>query len=93
MAAICRAGLFGSGRLLLKNYQRRCEVTFAEIYRNRYKNDIDYYGYWCPSIMFAVDVAPNFDEKTEIFDNGNLIGCRGITCEQCWNQECTALSE
>lgn len=32
--------------------------------------------------------APGRDSETTVFEFENKItGCRGITCEQCWNQE------
>jgi hypothetical protein len=42
--------------------------------------------HFCPGGGF--DNAPTKDRKTAIYDHeGNTIGCRGIACEQCWNQE------
>ena len=46
----------------------------------------------CPAGV--LDNAPTKDRKTATYDpDGNTIGCRGITCEQCWNQECTVSLE
>ena len=30
-------------------------------------------------------VGPMIDRETAITDIDHAIGCRGITCEQCWN--------
>lgn len=37
----------------------------------------------CPS-QFCV--GPKIDDKTRKY-NGIVIGCRGITCVECWNKE------
>lgn len=29
----------------------------------------------------------NLDELSKVGDYGNIKGCKGITCEQCWNKE------
>jgi len=42
--------------------------------------------YSCPDDYF--DDGVRFDKRTEMKDeHGNRIGCHGITCEQCWNEE------
>ena len=46
--------------------------------------------YYCPAGFF--ENAPILDGKTVIHDgedgyDGPAIGCRGITCEECWAQE------
>ena len=39
----------------------------------------------CPS---WIGEELSVDNNTRIFDkNGNVIGCRGITCIECWYQE------
>jgi len=46
----------------------------------------DYLTLHCPDDYF--DDGVRFDKRTEMKDeHGNRIGCRGITCEQCWNKE------
>ena len=43
-------------------------------------------GETCPNFVF--DIGPELDAKTEVRgENDKVIGCRGITCEECWNQE------
>ena len=40
----------------------------------------------CPS---WIGEELSVDDNTRIFDkNDNVIGCRGITCIECWYQEC-----
>ncbi len=42
----------------------------------------------CPGAKTGIQSMPNFEERTHTEDNeGNVIGCRGITCEQCWNKK------
>ena len=42
----------------------------------------------CPVIILDEETAfPVLDPKTVRKENGRNIGCRGITCKQCWNQE------
>ena len=42
--------------------------------------------YRCPSIVSSI--APFADYYTLTYDKrGFVIGCRGITCVECWNQE------
>lgn len=42
---------------------------------------------YCPldKLVGAPKVA--FETSDRIFKDRKIIGCRGITCEQCWNQE------
>lgn len=47
--------------------------------RNLKKKDL--VSYMCPSIFGC---GPRYDEQTIAFDR---IGCRGITCHECWNKE------
>jgi hypothetical protein len=43
-------------------------------------------NYRCPSIIS--NIAPFVDYDTIIYNKrGFCVGCRGITCKQCWNQE------
>ena len=40
----------------------------------------------CPALIASI--APFADYYTLIYDKrGFVIGCRGITCVECWNQE------
>ena len=43
----------------------------------------------CPSAIFNnIEDRIYFDYNTVIKDeNDNIIGCRGITCVECWNKE------
>ena len=40
----------------------------------------------CP--CYIDNELPDLDDEIKMFNSdGNIIGCRGITCEECWNQE------
>lgn len=44
--------------------------------------------------VYIMDCCPYFldcgedylDEETKVGDDGNIKGCRGITCEECWDK-------
>lgn len=39
----------------------------------------------CPSL---IGEELHLDDDTQVLDkNDNVVGCRGITCIECWNQE------
>ena len=39
----------------------------------------------CPSL---IGEELHIDDDTQVLDkNDNVVGCRGITCIECWNQE------
>lgn len=39
----------------------------------------------CP---YFIDMGEdNLDDYSVIEENNKVIGCRGITCEECWNKE------
>jgi hypothetical protein len=39
----------------------------------------------CP---YCIDMGEdNLDEYSVVEKNNKVIGCRGITCEECWNKE------
>lgn len=54
-------------------------------------------GFECPKASFEelginVQGAPYRDPKTSVYDIENklenkIVGCRGIKCVECWNQE------
>jgi hypothetical protein len=63
-------------------------MTFAELYRWRYQDNVHCHGAWCPSTIYPnCFTAPYYDKETAIIDNRVVVGCRGITCEQCWDTE------
>ena len=41
----------------------------------------------CPGFVFSGDKTPIVDDDSAVFGAIAALGCRGITCEQCWNQE------
>lgn len=42
--------------------------------------------YECPGEILTCEGA-SLDPNTYISSDTGCVGCRGITCEQCWNQE------
>lgn len=68
-------------------------MTRLEKARGIYKNDI-VYTVWKNDVK-TFDCCPYFldcgeddlDTLSKVGDYGSIQGCRGITCEQCWNKE------
>lgn len=64
---------------------------------NKFKEDVINKEWWLggESEEFYLKACPYFldcglddlDEDTKVGDYGNIKGCRGITCERCWNKE------
>ena len=45
---------------------------------------------FCP---YDLDCSEDvLDENTKVGEYGNIKGCRGITCEQCWDKEFTEVT-
>ena len=64
----------------------RIKRAMKEYYDEYGKKPIkEYFIRYCPKSF--LDDAPALDEKTEVRRRHKIIGCRGITCEQCWNEE------
>lgn len=41
----------------------------------------------CPGKIFKNDLTLDFSSKRVDYSNAKILGCRGITCAECWNQE------
>lgn len=44
----------------------------------------------CPYFLLSEtgdEIIDDLDEYSKVGDYGNIRGCRGITCEECWNKE------
>jgi|LGOV01.1.fsa_nt_gb hypothetical protein len=68
----------------------RLEKLAQDIKNKVYRLDdvtIDEYLDYCPYFLDCGD--DDYDNRTAIFDGIDIeaIGCRGITCKQCWNKE------
>jgi hypothetical protein len=46
-----------------------------------------YMGGSCPGFVFSGNKPPFIDDDSAVFIRHNAVGCRGITCPECWNQE------
>lgn len=59
-------------------------MTYLEKAVEEYKKEL--LGTECPN--FNLGFGPLNDGIGEILDaDGNVVGCRGIKCEECWNKE------
>lgn len=48
--------------------------------------EVEVIGKRCPSYVSVG--GPEYDSETSNISNeGRILGCRGITCEECWNKE------
>lgn len=52
-------------------------MTHLELYLNRYKAKL--INTECPGEFFA-------DDESIMEHDGMVLGCRGMTCEMCWNR-------
>ena len=52
-------------------------MTYLELYLNRYKAKL--INTECPGEFFA-------DDDSLMEHDGMVFGCRGMTCEMCWNR-------
>lgn len=44
-------------------------------------------GEYCPSVLFYGAPARDEADTTNLRNPFRVIGCRGITCKECWNSE------
>ena len=67
-------------------------MTWFELYRKRGGKFADVEKISCPAEEIEGHHAPSINIPIRT-DGEVLIGCRGLTCIECWNQECTVSLE